>query len=234
MALVVVSNPTKVSWVTLINERHNNTIYKSQKVKIGHTETEMNNEVITVAKGLENKQPDTKEVEGPNSVTPTFFSPIFASDRLAPSSVSPPRLTPPNGYFSTFIHKVVLPTTKPEAVSSKQPLSLNGDKGNNSRNSTKTTSRSKRKPKKSKRHSATTETRPVVSSTARYIQQIRYDEFLRALDAQCYIRPEFTVNHTPHRASGLGNVIYGIMSTAFIASVTGRSFHSKLIVCLFV
>lgn len=67
---------------------------------------------------------------------------------------------------------------------------------------------------------------PVPSHEARVFQQNNFNRFLHTLESRFLATPEFTVNHQPHKESGLGNVIRGVMTTAFFASVTGRSFHS--------
>lgn len=232
VVLVVVSNPTQVSLLSLVNEHRSNTIYQNQKVNVGHVENEMNNVVTSVGKGLENSQNGSRETASTNSVTTTLLSSFLTNNASTPSFLTSPKSVPPNGYLSTFIDKIVMPTTKPEEVSSAPLPSMGVNSSSSSSNSTDTTRRPKRRGRKHKWRSETNEVPPVVSSTARYIQQKRYDDFLQALDAQFYVRPEFTVNHIPHKESGLGNVIYGVMSTSFIASVTGRSFHSKFD-CLF-
>ena len=232
LVLVVVSNPTQLSLLSLVNEHRSNTIHQNQKVNVRHVENKMNNMVSSVGKGIENSQDGLKELASTNSVTTTLLSPNLTTNGSTPSFVSSLKSVPPNGYLSTFFDKIVMPTTKPVEVSSATLPSMGGNSSNSS-NSTKTTSQPKRRGKKRKWRSETIEVVPVVSATARYIQQKRYDDFLQALDAQFYVRPEFTVNHIPHKESGLGNVIYGVMSTSFIASVTGRSFHSKF-ECLFV
>lgn len=66
-----------------------------------------------------------------------------------------------------------------------------------------------------------------ISHEARMQQQQRFNAYLRSLDNSFRARPEFTVNHIPHSESGLGNVINGIMTTAYIAAVSNRSFHSS-------
>lgn len=232
LVLVVVSNPTQLSLLSLVNEHRSNTIHQNQKVNVRHVENKMNNMVSSVGKGIENSQDGLKEIASTNSVTTTLLYPNLTTNGSTPSFVSSLKSVPPNGYLSTFFDKIVMPTTKPVEVSSATLPSMGGNSSNSS-NSTKTTSQPKRRGKKRKWRSETIEVVPVVSSAARYIQQKRYDDFLQALDAQFYVRPEFTVNHIPHKESGLGNVIYGVMSTSFIASVTGRSFHSKF-ECLFV
>lgn len=233
MVLVIVSNPTQVSLLSLVNEHRSYTIYQNQKVNVEHVESEMNNVVTSVGKGLDDSQNGSEETASINSVATTLLSPNLTNNGSIPSFVTSPKSVPPNGYLSTFFDKIVMPTTKPVEVSSASLPSMGGNSSSSSSNSTKTTSQPKRSGKKHKWRSETIEVVPVVSSTARYIQQKRYDDFLQALDAQFYVRPEFTVNHIPHKESGLGNVIYGVMSTSFIASVTGRSFHSKFD-CLFV
>lgn len=74
-----------------------------------------------------------------------------------------------------------------------------------------------------------------VSHDARMQQQLRFNAYLQTLTALFNKRPEFVVNHVPHAESGLGNVINGIMTTAYIAAVTNRSFHSapsKHVLCV--
>ena len=67
---------------------------------------------------------------------------------------------------------------------------------------------------------------PVVTHQSRLLQQRNFDAFLEALESRFNTTPEFTVNHRPHKESGLGNVIRGVMTTVYVASVTERSFHS--------
>lgn len=69
-----------------------------------------------------------------------------------------------------------------------------------------------------------------ISHEARMQQQQRFNAYLRSLDNSFRARPEFTVNHIPHSESGLGNVINGIMTTAYIAAVSNRSFHSSFLI----
>lgn len=68
-----------------------------------------------------------------------------------------------------------------------------------------------------------------VSHEARIQQQQRFNAYLRSLDISFRAKPEFTINHIPHSESGLGNVINGIMTTAYIAAVSNRSFHSSFL-----
>ena len=67
---------------------------------------------------------------------------------------------------------------------------------------------------------------PIVTHQSRVLQQRNFDAFLQALESRFNATPEFTINHRPHKESGLGNVIRGVMTTVFVASVTERSFHS--------
>lgn len=70
---------------------------------------------------------------------------------------------------------------------------------------------------------------PIPSNDSRAYQQEKFDAFLHVLESRFNVTPEFTVNHIPHRESGLGNVMRGIMTTVYFAVVTGRSFHSSLL-----
>lgn len=67
---------------------------------------------------------------------------------------------------------------------------------------------------------------PIATHQSRLLQQHNFDAFLQTLESRFNATPEFTINHRPHRESGLGNVIRGVMTTVFVASVTERSFHS--------
>lgn len=69
-----------------------------------------------------------------------------------------------------------------------------------------------------------------ISQQARVQQQHRFDAYLRSLDASFRAKSVFAINHIPHAESGLGNVINGIMTTAYIAAVSNRSFHSTFLV----
>ena len=141
LVLVVVSNPTQLSLLSLVNEHRSNTIHQNQKVNVRHVENKMNNMVSSVGKGIENSQDGLKEIASTNSVTTTLLSPNLTTNGSTPSFVSSLKSVPPNGYLSTFFDKIVMPTTKPVEVSSATLPSMGGNSSRNS--STKTISQPK-------------------------------------------------------------------------------------------
>ena len=123
--------------------------------------------------------------------------------------------------LSTFYDKIVLPTSQPAAKSDLPSLDQEKNKISSEMETNVT---------RAWRGSSGISDQDQTLS-ARALQQKRFDEFLQALDAQYYICPEFTINHIPHKESGLGNVIRGVITTSFLAAVSGRTFHSKRFVC---
>ena len=129
-----------------------------------------------------------------------------------------PTLTPVNSSIASSISS--------NTISSDSTFSTFSDKNHFSKN-TKPQVQSSQLKINSVKSSIKNSNDISVSPEARRLQQQRYNAYLRSLDSLFQVRPEFVVNHIPHSESGLGNVINGVMTTAYIAAVSDRSFHSN-------
>ena len=189
--------------------------YRRIQLKIGEVESDSPKVTTSIGEGLESFQRGPENAADTHSIDSGSEAASSSPDLADNESTTCVKTSiggesggnPP----STLMDMIVIPTGKPGAVSVNMNNTQEG----------KTGSEVKVQTQGSSYFSV-----PVVSAVARSLQQKRFDQYLQALDKQFYVRPEYTVNHIPHRASGLGNVIFGTVTTAFIAAVTGRTFHS--------